>query len=789
MLTHITQHWSARGLSLWLSILLTLPLAILLPSTPAFAADTGFMSPAVTGTNHADWSTPANAFASDDAYATETSEGEDQSYENFGFSVPVGSLIHGVEMNVEAKSADTSGCRIEAQVFSASDNSHGSFQNSSSVTGSDAVYTLGSSSTLWGSTWLASDFDNANFHAQVQFDDVPSSSCGATTFSIDHVRVKVYYTPPVENPPLAEACGLDMALVIDSSGSINSTELATMKTAFNGFIDTFLPATPTEMAVVEFDSTASVTQGFTDDATLLHTAINAAVSGGSTNWDDALFDAHSLFPNRADKPDVIVFASDGNPTASDGPLSHLEDAIVEANAAKTDGIHIIALGIGSDLDVNSLFALSTPDSVITSAFDTLAADLAELAEELCGGTITVHKVVDADGNLNTTGDQTDGAGWTFNTNVDSPDSATPSSGDTDGDGLINFDIDLGDDDTATVDIVETPEAGYALLSASCTKQGNGAVGTAGLSMVSNITLGKADIVSCVFYNVPAGRIIIEKQTEPDGDATLFEFDPSYGATFSLSDGQENNSGFILAPGAYSIAEVSQSGWQLTNVTCSDGSLPDAINVSAGETVTCVFTNTIDELCKDVGDDIVINENQAYVINSVDSSANSGSNSANGGNGGSAGNGGSVAGSDNDDNTTGAGGTGGNGGGGGTITTGNAGTGTIIDNSVNYNNVSIDRCGCGCGGCGDDVVVNGNLGVLFNGTGSASNSGTNNTDGSSNGSSGNGGSVAGSDNDDNTTGAGGFSADGGTGGTVRTGAAVSLTGISNSINTNVTRIRR
>src|SRR3989338_9183461 len=589
MLTHITQHWSARGLSLWLSILLTLPLAILLPSTPAFAADTGFMSPAVTGTNHADWSTPANAFASDDAYATETSEGEDQSYENFGFSVPVGSLIHGVEMNVEAKSADTSGCRIEAQVFSASDNSHGSFQNSSSVTGSDAVYTLGSSSTLWGSTWLASDFD--------------------------------------------------MALVIDSSGSINSTELATMKTAFNGFIDTFLPATPTEMAVVEFDSTASVTQGFTDDATLLHTAINAAVSGGSTNWDDALFDARGLFPNRADKPDVIVFASDGNPTASDGPLSHLEDAIVEANAAKTDGIHIIALGIGSELDVDSLFALSTPDSVITSAFATLAADLAELAEELCGGTITVHKVVDADGDLNTTGDQTDGAGWTFNANVDSPDSATPSSGDTDGDGLINFDIDLGDDDTAIVDIVETPEAGYALLSASCTKQGNGAVGTAGLNMVSDITLGKADIVSCVFYNVPAGRIIIEKQTEPDGDATMFEFDPSYGATFSLSDGQQNNSGFILAPGAYSVAEVSQSGWQLTNVTCSDGSLPDAINVSAGETVTCVFTNTIDELCKDVGDDIVINENQAYVINSVDSSANSGSNSANGGNGGSAGNGG------------------------------------------------------------------------------------------------------------------------------------------------------
>ncbi|MEK7102129.1 MAG: vWA domain-containing protein, partial [Patescibacteria group bacterium] len=591
------------------------------------------------------------------------------------------------------------------------------------------------------------------------------------------------------NPPLAQSCGLEMTLVIDSSGSINTTELATMKTAFNAFIDAFLPGTPTEMAVVEFDSTAAVTQGFTDDTTLLHSAINAASSGGNTNWDDALSDAHGLFPNRIDKPDVIVFASDGNPTASDGPLSHLEDAIVEANAVKADGIHIIALGIGSDLDVDSLYALSTPDSVITSAFDTLAADLAALAEELCGGTITVHKVVDADGDLNTTGDQTDGTDWTFSANADSPDFATPASGDTDGDGLINFDIDLGDDDTATVDIAETPEAGYALLDASCTDQEQQAVGSTGVNAVHDITLGKADIVSCVFYNVPAGKIIIEKQTEPDGDQTMFEFDPSYASSFALLDGQQNDSGFTLSPGTYSVSEVSESGWQLTNVTCSDGSTPDAITVSSGETVTCVFTNTIDELCTEAGDDVVINENLAYVVNSVGSSANSGGNSSNGGNGGDSGTGGGVYGSDNDGNTTGAGGSSGNGGAGGTITTGEALTGTTIGNSLNYNDVTIDRCGCGCSGCGDDIVVNTNLGFVANGTGSASNSGTSDTDGGSSGSSGNGGSVAGSDNDDNTTGAGSSSGNGGAGGTVRTGAAASLTGIGNSVNTNVTRIRR
>lgn len=774
-------------MSLTLSLLLALPLAIFLPSAPAFAADTGFMSPAATGGDHNQWATPGNAFASDEAYATETTEGQDQSYENFGFSIPVGAIITGVEMSAEAKSSDASGCRLEARLWSESDNEHTDLRATGSVTGSDALYTLGSSSDLWGSTWMASDFSNTNFHAQIAFDDLSGSLCSSATFSVDQVQVKVHYTPPVENPPLAQACGLDMALVIDSSGSIDSTELATMKSAFNSFVDAFLPATPTEMAVVEFDSTATVTQGFTDDETLLHTAVNAAASGGLTNWDDALFDARSLFPNRAANPDVIVFASDGNPTASDGPLSHLEDAIVEANAAKTDGIHIIALGIGGDLDADSLAALSYPDSVIISDFGTLAADLAALAEELCGGTITVHKIIDADGDLSTVGDQTNGSGWTFTTNVDADDgdSSTPPSGDTDSDGMINFDINLGANDSSTVDVSETVEPGYAAISASCESE-DGSEGTPGSDSVTDIVLGSADIVSCTFYNAPAGKIIVEKQTEPDGSQESFEFDSSWGSNFFLSDGQQNDSGDI-APGTYSVAEVLPSGWQLTGVVCSDGSLPDAIGVLAGETVTCVFTNTIDELCEDNGNATVINENSAYVVNGTITSSNSGDNSASGGAAGSAGDGGDVV-SSGDENTGGNGGEAGNGGNGGTVLAGEAGAGTDIVSSVNYNETDINRCGCCCGGSGDDTVLNSNLGFLASGALTGANTGSNMTDGGSTSAGGTGGSVVLSD-DDNIGGNGGGSGSGGTGGTVYTSTAMSLTGVGSSVNTNITRIRR
>ena len=66
-------------------------------------------------------------------------------------------------------------------------------------------------------------------------------------------------------------------------------------------------------------------------------------------------------------------------------------------------------------------------------FSTLTDDLADLAKRLCGGTITAHKIIDADGDINTTGDQTFQSGWMFNANVTSVEAmTTPPSGTTDG---------------------------------------------------------------------------------------------------------------------------------------------------------------------------------------------------------------------------------------------------------------------------------------------------------------------------------------------------------------------
>ena len=92
-------------------------------------------------------------------------------------------------------------------------------------------------------------------------------------------------------------------------------------------------------------------------------------------------------------------------------------------------------------------------------------------------------------------------------------------------------------------------------------------------------------------NSVAGKIIIEKQTLPDSSPDSFEFNPSWSINnFTLKDGETNDSGWLV-PGTYSVSEIVPSGWDLTDVVCSDQSSVDAISLQPGENVTCTFTNT------------------------------------------------------------------------------------------------------------------------------------------------------------------------------------------------------
>lgn len=308
------------------------------------------------------------------------------------------------------------------------------------------------------------------------------------------------------NPTLSNSCGIDMVMVMDTSTSIGGTgmtgEIGQMKTAFDGFVDAMLPSTPASIAVVSFSDAASLKFPFSSDATLLKNGINAIDGSGYTNWESALMMARTQFTNDG-KPHLIIFTSDGDPTASSAgavninqPNVHLAPAIAQADLAKASGIRIVTLGVGTDINVANMQAISSPDaSFTTTNFVTLANDLQGLASNLCGGRITTTKIIDIDGNLATTADQSGAANWKFN--VAGSIETTDLQGKT---GAVDVTGTAG-----PLSIVETSQSGYVPLYASCvnTNHSNAPIGKNDVQgSMTNINLTDKDIVSCTFYNKP-----------------------------------------------------------------------------------------------------------------------------------------------------------------------------------------------------------------------------------------------------------------------------------------------
>lgn len=93
-----------------------------------------------------------------------------------------------------------------------------------------------------------------------------------------------------------------------------------------------------------------------------------------------------------------------------------------------------------------------------------------------------------------------------------------------------------------------------------------------------------------------GYIKVAKQTNPDGNATVFTFTGDIATT--LSDGQ-TSAVVSVAPGAHTVTESAAEGWLLTGISCDDanstgdtGTRTATYNVVDDEIVTCTFTNTL-----------------------------------------------------------------------------------------------------------------------------------------------------------------------------------------------------
>ena len=164
---------------------------------------------------------------------------------------------------------------------------------------------------------------------------------------------------------------------------------------------------------------------------------------------------------------------------------------------------------------------------------------------------------------------------------------------------------LNDVQPGSYDITEsTLPAGWDLSSVTCVE--NGASETSdkldqnGKLIGVTIDLAPTETVTCTFNNTKRGKIIVEKQTVPDGLTDSFGFTQGTGlpsGTFNLTDGGQQEFANLVA-GTYEVTEDAAPGFALTSITCDDsnsGRVPNTRTarfvVAAGETVKCTFTNT------------------------------------------------------------------------------------------------------------------------------------------------------------------------------------------------------
>ena len=269
-------------------------------------------------------------------------------------------------------------------------------------------------------------------------------------------RVGTNYAPSKENPVLNAKCGLDFALVLDSSGSIGDTGITNLKTAANAFVESLVD-TGSYVSQVSF-STSSPGRFLPNSGgnlgPLALTSANLTTvkdsyknldSNGTTNWEDGLLKSQARFGFPAPgpgtvtgAPDMVIVITDGNPNTynlsngtpssnvGDGDPRAVNPAIAVANQMKTAGVHMFGIAVGGNITIGPIQAITNQTELLangsnfttagytrTTNYATLANLLKEIAVELCAPSVTVTKLAQTPGSPL----YTSAGGWTFEAGV------------------------------------------------------------------------------------------------------------------------------------------------------------------------------------------------------------------------------------------------------------------------------------------------------------------------------------------------------------------------------------
>lgn len=198
-----------------------------------------------------------------------------------------------------------------------------------------------------------------------EMETVSDSEASTLTATITHfskyliVDCTKWYSAWLENNYPITGNSLHTAITIDCSGSMEFNDPNNYRiAAANSFVDVMNAA---DLAsIIFFADGADEKQELTDDQDALKNAIDDVFSAGTTNYTAALrysIDSLEKKPN-SNADDIIIFISDGRPTGTDAGLGYeipeedFDYSLVDEAASK--GIRIYTIGLTNNVNENIL---------------------------------------------------------------------------------------------------------------------------------------------------------------------------------------------------------------------------------------------------------------------------------------------------------------------------------------------------------------------------------------------------------------------------------------------------
>ncbi|MEZ5076936.1 MAG: VWA domain-containing protein [Solirubrobacterales bacterium] len=336
-------------------------------------------------------------------------------------------------------------------------------------------------------------------------------------------------TAPAANPALPQRCGSNVILVLDESGSIKSSgATGQVRDAARAFLDS-LSGTGSQVAIIDFSSSARRQVDYTTvTPDSIHQTFQPYLAthykpSGFTNWEDAFFRTQELNAQR--RADLVVFITDGDPTAVNtprGPKTRLQEGVAEAmrpaaygaDLVKQQGSHVLVVGVGDAVtkpeSAQRLAAISgftefreggdnfaRADYTLVKKFAALAQSLRQIVTELCSPSVTVTKLVDeGDGR-----GYRPAAGWRIAAKVRPSDGGyhwnqpapPPARGaalvSTNSDGVASFQWETDDPQAlSAVALAEEERPGYEPVDLQCSKSAPGRLDVLGPDEYTKCTL-------------------------------------------------------------------------------------------------------------------------------------------------------------------------------------------------------------------------------------------------------------------------------------------------------------